>query len=148
MRITCAARVWMLRAMVCGLALAAGIQGVDAAELVMFEDPGCSWCRRWLAEVGPGYANTEEGRLAPLRRLDISQQARAGVVLERRITVTPTFVLVEGGREVGRLVGYPGSEFFYGMLDGLLARLPKPPQDSRLPVAHCPRGAPAAALRM
>ena len=34
--------------------------------------------------------------------------------------VTPTFVLAEGGREVGRIVGYHGEDFFYGMLDGLL----------------------------
>jgi hypothetical protein len=137
-----------LRLVLCALALAAGVQGAAAAELLMFEDPGCSWCRRWLAEVGPGYANTEEGRLAPLRRIDIRDQARARVVLERRVTVTPTFVLVEGGREVGRLVGYPGSEFFYGMLGELLARLPKPPQDNRLPVAHSGHDAPAAMLRM
>jgi thioredoxin-related protein len=92
----------------------------------MFEGRGCSWCARWHAEIGPGYHKTEEGRRAPLRRLDIRQQENAGALLARSVTVTPTFVLIDDGREVGRLVGYPGGEFFYGLLDELLSRLPQP----------------------
>jgi hypothetical protein len=114
-----------LRLMLWALALAACGQGVNAAELLMFEDPGCPWCRRWHAEVGPGYPRTEEGRLAPLRRINIRDQANSGVMLKQPVTATPTFVLAEDGREVGRLVGYPGSEFFYGLLGEVLARLPR-----------------------
>jgi thioredoxin-related protein len=106
-------------------ALVAVAQGVAAAELVMFEDPGCPWCRRWHAEIGPGYPRTDEGRLAPLRRVDIKDQAKAGVALKQPVIVTPTFVLVEDGQEVGRVVGYAGSEFFYGLLGDVLARLPR-----------------------
>ncbi|HEX6002073.1 MAG TPA: hypothetical protein VFZ16_22175 [Hyphomicrobiaceae bacterium] len=106
------------------LALVAGVQSAAAAELVMFEDEGCSWCRRWHAEIGPGYPKTEEGRLAPLRRVNIRDQASAGVELKRPVTATPTFVLVENDREVGRLVGYPGRDFFYSLLGEVLARLP------------------------
>lgn len=87
-----------------------------AAELVMFEEPGCVWCRRWHAEIGPGYPLSPEGRTAPLRRVHIGDQAAAGVLLQKPVTATPTFVLAEDGREVGRIVGYPGSEFFYGLL--------------------------------
>ena len=91
-----------------------------AAELVMFEDPGCAWCRRWHAEIGPSYPLTAEGRAAPLRRIHIRDQATAGVLLDWPITATPTFVLAEQGREVGRIVGYPGEAFFYGLLGNLL----------------------------
>ena len=94
--------------------------GVPAAELVMFEDPACPWCRRWHAEIGPAYPRTVEGGAAPLRRFHIRDQARAGVLLQRPITVTPTFVLADEGREIGRIVGYPGEEFFYGLLANLL----------------------------
>jgi hypothetical protein len=38
--------------------------------------------------------------------------------------LTPTFVLVHEGEEVGRLRGYPGDEFFWGLLGGMLERLP------------------------
>src|SRR5262245_22858666 len=92
---------------------------VRAAELVMFEDPGCRWCRRWHAEVGRAYSLTTEGALAPLRRYHIRDQALANVLLLQPITVTPTFVLADGGSEVGRIVGYPGEDFFYGLLGSL-----------------------------
>jgi thioredoxin-related protein len=107
------------------LALAAAVQGAGAAELLMFEDPACPWCRRWHAEIGPGYPRTEEGRLAPLRCIDIRNQGKAGVALKQPVTATPTFVLVKDGREVGRVVGYPGAEFFYGLLGEVLAHLPE-----------------------
>ena len=97
---------------------------VRAAELVMFEEPGCAWCRRWHAEIGPAYPLTSEGQTAPLRRFHIRDQNIAGVLLERPIIVTPTFVLAEG-RETGRIVGYPGDEFFYGLLRNLLKRVPE-----------------------
>ena len=98
---------------------------VRAAELVMFEDPGCGWCRRWHAEVGPAYPRTAEGQLAPLRRVHIREQAVSGILLERPITATPTFVLAERGREIGRIVGYPGEDFFYGQLESLLKSMPR-----------------------
>src|SRR5262245_35368528 len=101
--------------------------GAQAAELVMFDDPGCSWCRRWNAEVAPSYPNSDEGRLAPLRRVQIANQVNSGVALARPITVTPTFVLVDNEQEVARIVGYEGRDFFYPRLAELLKRLPPPP---------------------
>jgi hypothetical protein len=97
--------------------------GAGAAELVMFEDPGCPWCRRWHAQIGPVYPLTAEGQAAPLRRVHIRDQTLAGVSLREPITSTPTFVLSDKGREIGRIVGYPGSDFFYALLGGLLERL-------------------------
>ena len=96
----------------------------QGAELLMFDDPGCVWCRRWNAEIAPSYPKTREGQQAPLRRVPIRDQARAGVALARPIRVTPTFVLVEDGQEVGRIDGYAGKDFFYPMLAELLRRIP------------------------
>ena len=104
----------------------ANAAGAWAAELLMFDDPNCVWCRRWTAEIGPGYSRSPEGQQAPLRRIQIRDQSKAGVALARPINATPTFVLVEDKQEVGRIVGYPGSDFFYPMLDELLRRLPAP----------------------
>ena len=89
--------------------VAANAASLRAAELLMFDDPSCSWCRRWHAEIGPGYPHSQEGQRAPLRRLLIRDQETAGVALARPVRATPTFVLVDKGREVGRIVGYPGS---------------------------------------
>ncbi len=96
----------------------------QAAELLMFEQLGCGYCRRWDADIGPGYPKTKEGKLAPLRRLDIKAKVPDDIKLKRPVTITPTFVLVEAGEEVGRVVGYGGSEFFYEMLGDVMAKLP------------------------
>jgi hypothetical protein len=133
-----------------GLVLVAAAQSARAAELLMFERPGCMWCQRWLAEIGPGYPLTEEGRRAPLRRLDIREQANAQVAFERPIVVTPTFVLIDGGREIGRMTGYPGGDFFYGLLGELLARLPDRRNNDGLragPAAGFPAGVLAMGFR-
>src|SRR5215467_533486 len=86
--------------------LLAGAAGALGAELLMFEDAGCVWCRRWNAEIAPSYSHTREGQRAPLRRVPIRDQARAGVALARPVNGTPTFVLVEDGQEIGRIDGY------------------------------------------
>ncbi len=38
---------------------------------------------------------------------------------------TPTFVLFDDGREIGRIEGYPGEDFFWGLLQNLVPE-PKP----------------------
>ena len=58
--------------------LASDTPTLRAAELLMFEDPACVWCRRWHAEIGPSYPNTTEGQRAPLRRIHIRDQETAG----------------------------------------------------------------------
>ena len=118
-------RVYVTRKLAFAVVLFAGAlvalcTNAHAAELVMFERPGCPWCKRWHTEIGSAYPLTTEGKAAPLRRHHIRDQTLAGISLSRPVIVTPTFVLAEGGREVGRIVGYPGEDFFYGMLDGLL----------------------------
>jgi hypothetical protein len=113
-----------LMALLALVAIAANAGGARAAELLMFDDPNCGWCRRWHAEIGPGYPHSQEGQRAPLRRVHIRDQEMAGVSLADRVNATPTFVVVDEGVEVGRIVGYPGSHFFYPMLDEILERLP------------------------
>jgi hypothetical protein len=120
--------------------LVANAASLRAAELLMFEDSYCSWCRRWHVEVGPSYPTTTEGQRAPLRRMHIADQDIAGVTLERPIRATPTFVVVENGREVGRIVGYPG-DYFFPKLDELLERLP-PPRQQPLPQERSALGRP------
>ncbi len=96
----------------------------QAAELVMFDTTGCLWCLAWDKEVGVIYRKTEEARAAPLRRFDIGDPRPPELAALTGIAYTPTFVLMDGGREVGRIVGYPGEDFFWGLLGELFARLP------------------------
>lgn len=107
-------------------ALAPPVRAADEArraELIMVERDGCPWCQRWHQEVGVGYPKSEEGMRAPLRVLRSADPVAIGANLKAPVTMAPTFVLVSGGREVGRIVGYPGAEFFYGLLEELLKKL-------------------------
>jgi len=103
----------------------AGPAAARAAEpdvtLVMVEQPGCHYCRAWHAEIGPAYPKTDLGAFAPLR----IEQMRAlpdDLDLDRRVVFTPPFVVVDGaGAELGRIEGYPGQDFFWPLLEQLLA---------------------------
>src|SRR5262249_54990055 len=101
----------------------------QAAELVMFRRPGCSWCAAWDREIGPIYPKTEVGRQIAIRMIDVDR-GFAGIALATPVRYTPTFVLVENQREIGRIEGYPGDAFFWSLLERLTAKLPssQPPR--------------------
>lgn len=96
-------------------------------ELVMVEQTGCPYCAAWDAEIGPIYPKTDEGKAAPLRRIQLREPVPADLTLTVPATVTPTFILVEDGQELGRILGYPGDEFFWSLLGKLLAEVDNAP---------------------
>ena len=101
--------------------------GARAAELVMFEQAFCEWCEVWDEEVGALYDKTDEGKRVPLRRVNIHKTRPADLKFIKRIIFTPTFVLIEDGVEVGRILGYPGEDHFWALLDQMIDRLPGGP---------------------
>ena len=98
----------------------------QAAELIMVEEPGCAWCAKWESELGDIYPKTSEGKYAPLRKVKLHDLKRSdgpdtlGVMPSRPVVFTPTFLLVEDGKELTRLQGYPGEDFFWGLLEQML----------------------------
>jgi hypothetical protein len=100
----------------------AGAQAM-AAELVMFRRAGCSWCATWDREIGDIYPKTDVGRRLTLRTVDLGAGGRSDVALKRPIRYTPTFVVVERGKEVARIEGYPGQDFFWGLLETAAGQL-------------------------
>jgi thioredoxin-related protein len=112
------------RVFVIALGLLIAASSARAAELVMFEDAGCVWCARFNAEIGPIYPKTAEAKRAPLRHVDVSQPIPPELQFIDRDQLTPLFVLIENGREIGRIRGYPGEDHFWGLLEILLRRLP------------------------
>jgi hypothetical protein len=91
-------------------------------ELVYLWRAGCAWCAHFDRKVAPVYPRTAEGERAPLRRLDIGGDWPADLPRIERIRYTPTFVMMASGREVGRIEGYPGDEFFFAMVQNLLEK--------------------------
>ena len=98
----------------------------SASELVMFERDGCPWCRRWNKDIGTIYDQTQEARRLPLRRVNLDRQA-PGVTLKEPVRYTPTFVVVDGGAEVGRITGYISDDSFWGLLGALIGKLSPSP---------------------
>ena len=82
--------------------LLSAIPGLSAAELVMLEQDGCHWCEQWHEEIGQVYPKTRESKIAPLRKVNI-----------------------DNGKEVARLRGYPGDNFFWPLLEDMLRKLPE-----------------------
>jgi hypothetical protein len=94
-----------------------------AAELVMFEKAGCPWCQAFDREIAPIYPLTMEGRRAPLRRVDVGKPSPPDLAFIVKERFTPVFVLIEDGREIDRIRGYPGEDHFWGLLNAMIGRL-------------------------
>ena len=103
--------------------VAFAVSQASAAELVMFERAGCEWCAAFDREIAPVYGKTDEGLRAPLRRVNIDAALPADLAFIEVERLTPLFVLVDKGREIGRIRGYPGEEHFWGLLGVLIGKL-------------------------
>ncbi len=87
--------------------------------LLMVDAINCGYCRKWEREVGVGYPKSDEGRYAPLTKIRRGDPRLQGIT---SLAYTPTFVLFVDGRESGRIVGYPGADFFWAELEQLVQR--------------------------
>lgn len=108
----------MVVALVAMSPAAAGEQSADV-ELIMVDDPACRFCQKWNEAVGRGYAKSPEGEAAPLKRVPRGAPELEGLA---PVIYTPTFIVIEGGREVGRISGYSGPSYFYADLRDILTR--------------------------
>ncbi|TCP63181.1 hypothetical protein EV663_101449 [Rhodovulum bhavnagarense] len=109
-----------------GGALAASADSARAdLSLAMFEQSGCAYCIMWDNQIGPIYPKTTEGAVAPLRKFQLRETLPAGIDLKSPPQFTPTFVLLRDGVEVDRLEGYPGEDFFWGLIGKMLKQQPE-----------------------
>lgn len=97
-------------------------QAAVAAELVMYRRDGCPWCAKFDRELGPIYPKTEFNQRAPLRMINLDHD-RDLPIKHGAIRYTPTFVLADNGREVARIEGYPGEDYFWPRLENLFQTL-------------------------
>ena len=107
----------LLAAIICFIANMTLAQG---SKLLMFEQDGCYWCEIWDDEISEIYPKTLEGSVAPLQRIDIHSTLSTEITLKSSPQFTPTFIIVNNNIEVGRIEGYPGEDFFWGLIDKIL----------------------------
>src|SRR3954471_18137656 len=117
-------------------------QAVAAAELVMYRRDGCPWCAKFDRELGPIYPKTEFNQRAPLRMINLDHD-RDLPIAHGAIRYTPTFVLAENGKEVGRIEGYPGEDYFWPRLENLFQVLKEAQTQATAPGAATPEAKPA-----
>lgn len=85
--------------------------------LIMVEQEGCSYCAIWNSKIAPIYPKTTAGAIAPLERVDISDVPDLPITKLRPVGFTPSFMLMQGDQEIARIDGYPGEDFFWGLLE-------------------------------
>ena len=112
----------LLRTLAVALLALAPLSAAADTVLLMAEEVGCPWCAQWDREIAEIYPKTKEGQAAPIVRYDIHRETPEGITLASRVRFTPTFILVRDGVEVERIEGYPGEDFFWGLLAMMLER--------------------------
>ena len=116
----------------CVLALAAGSSAAPGpaterlnahdVELVVFEVPGCLYCRLLRRDVASDYLRSPRAKSVPMRFVDARAADMAAFGLTAPLTTVPTVVLMRNGREMGRIAGYTGREPFFHLISALLRR--------------------------
>ena len=91
---------------------------VWALELLMFNNKHCGYCSAFMEEVAVDY----EYKDLPLVIIDAHNQPDwfREAYAENRIKGifgTPTFIIWNGRKELARIIGYSGKEWFYNQLD-------------------------------
>ncbi len=102
------------------LALVMLLPASFASELIMFEEEYCTWCEKWNEEIGVIYHRTPESCHAPLKKVDLYGGLADTFALKETVIYTPTFVLMQAQKEVARIVGYPGEDFFWDLLNEMI----------------------------
>ena len=89
-------------------------------ELLVVEVDNCIYCRIFRRDVAPTYQGSGRNRSVPMRFVDLNAPDVDRLSLAAPIDSVPTVLVVENGREVGRIAGYVGPEFFFHSLDRIL----------------------------
>ena len=106
-----------------GAAMPAGARGVaptmlngSSQEVVVFESANCIYCQLFRRDVLPQYLRSRRARSAPIRFVDARSADPGKFGLAAPLTMVPTVVVMQNGREQGRIAGYTGPEPFFHMI--------------------------------
>ncbi len=105
------------------LAFVLPLKLAQAAELVFFHSPACTYCEMWRAEVGTMYHKTEEAKRLPIREVNLDLGMPDDLKHLNMPSFTPTFIVMnDDAKEVGRITGY-NREFFWEFLAYYLKKM-------------------------
>lgn len=97
---------------------------VQAAELLMFEHVGCVACKRFKAETLPDYQKSKFAKDMPIRSIvanDPDPYKGLTDIKAAPFYYSPTFILVQDGKELVRIRGYAGKKGFMNQMANIYA---------------------------
>jgi hypothetical protein len=89
---------------------------IAGASLIMVTSEYCPFCKAWEYDVGVVYDKSPYAQILPLTRVDMGTPIPEGVVLQKPIVGTPTFLIIRDGQEIDRQRGYDDEEMFWWWL--------------------------------
>ena len=103
-------------------------------KLLMAHNPACGICQKFIKEVAVDYNDSKIAEKLPLVIISVREQPEwfKQAYRENRIKVirgTPTFIIWNGRKELGRIIGYHSKDRFY---DRLLSFFPRDYLESSL----------------
>ncbi|MGP9804638.1 SoxS protein [Paracoccus sp. NSM] len=105
--------------MLAGWPALASDPGHKGLRLMAVTSRDCPASAAWLAETAPDLARQGAG-LMPLLLVDLDGPYPDGLLLDGQPRITPTFILLRQGAELGRFEGYDGKDHFHATLKALL----------------------------
>ena len=85
-------------------------------EVIVFEIGGCTYCTAFRDNLGARYLASTTNRAAPMRFVDVGRLDPQSFQLRADINTVPTIVVLQDGREVDRVEGYPLPQILFGMV--------------------------------
>lgn len=120
---SCLRRIWLALSAIT-LVLVSPLAIANTTVLIVVEREDCIYCKKFDREIAQAYPLTDEGKQAPLIRIQADQWPKEYAQIQKE-SLTPTFILVHKNEEVSRLRGYPGDEYFWFLLGEMLEKLPE-----------------------
>lgn len=95
----------------------------QAAELLMFEHVGCVVCKKFKKEMLPKYLKSKFAKPMPIRSIvgDDPDPYKGLELKSFPFIYSPTFVLVENGKELVRIQGFTGEKLFWQQMENIYA---------------------------
>ena len=89
---------------------------IAGTSLIMVTSEYCPFCKAWEHDVGMVYDKSLYAQTLPLTRINIGSPIPRGIVLQKPVVGTPTFLIIHDGWEIDRQHGYDDEEMFWWWL--------------------------------
>ena len=106
------------------LLFAAPAESGSIGKILYFSSEYCIYCKVFDREVYGIYARTDTGKILPMVKVDTFDPQEEYEEIADNVLLTPCFRVYDvAGREVSRIRGYRGEEFWWGELKEIITKM-------------------------